>query len=168
MASEGTHATDPTRRKTQVRVAAPAFIIFTARRHSAPAERRSRLARIRPQPPRSPAKQGSQQRRSQRASFCFETFGDEQLWTDKLRLNEVLLRRTWIRRLARPRPASAVDDDCRPAFREGRSQESGHDGRAAQDECGRGSAGHGGCQQSHHAAWRHLRALSFHGRQPRS
>ena len=30
MAIEGTHTTDPTQRKTQVRVAALAFIIFTA------------------------------------------------------------------------------------------------------------------------------------------
>ena len=81
------------------------------------------------------------------AIFRFDTFGDEQLWTDVLRMHEVL---------ATVVPATAlavglkVDvealpraDRRRAAGRRGRSQRSGGHGRAAPAECGRRRQGHG-------------------------
>ena len=94
MAIEGTHTTDPTQRKTQVRVAALAFIMFTA------GTALSACGTTKPTaegtPPAATAEPQAKQESSaaeiaegQRV-FRFETFGDEQLWTDKLRLNEVV------------------------------------------------------------------------------
>jgi hypothetical protein len=94
MALEGKHMTDPTQRKTQVRVTALAFIVFAAGTALSAcgttkpaAEGTPRAATAAPQ-----AKQESstaEVAEGQRI-FRFETFGDEQLWTDKLRLNEVV------------------------------------------------------------------------------
>ena len=94
MAIEGTHATDPTRRKTQVRVAALAFIMFTA------GTALSACGTTKPTAEGTPPAATAEPKPSRRSSaaeiaegqriFRFETFGDEQLWTDKLRLNEVV------------------------------------------------------------------------------
>jgi cytochrome c5 len=94
MASEGTHAKDPTRRKTQVRVAALAFIMFTA--GTALSACGTTKSTAEGTPPAATAEPQAKQESSaaeiaegQRV-FRFENFGDEQLWTDKLRLNEVV------------------------------------------------------------------------------
>jgi mono/diheme cytochrome c family protein len=94
MAIEGTHTTDPTQRKTRVRIAALPLIMFTA------ATALSACGTTKPAaegtPPAATAEPQAEQESSaaeiaegQRV-FRFETFGDEQLWTDKLRLNEVI------------------------------------------------------------------------------
>ena len=92
MAIEGTHITDPTQRKTQVRVAL-AFIMFSAGTALAcgtmkpAAEGPPPAATAEPQ-----AKQASSAAEIAEGQRVFrvDTFGDEQLWTDKLRLNEVV------------------------------------------------------------------------------
>jgi len=93
MAIEGLHI-DPTQRNTQVRAAALALMMFTAGTALSAcgtgkpaAEGTPPVATAEPQ-----AKQESSATEvaaGQRV-FRFETFGDEQLWTDKLRLNEVV------------------------------------------------------------------------------
>jgi hypothetical protein len=62
--------------------------------------------------------------------FRFETFGDEQLWTDKLRLHEVVEKN--VDPTTALKVGLKVDADALPAgiLEEGRSEESGHDGRA--------------------------------------
>ena len=94
MAIEATHMTDPTQRKTQGRAAALAFIVFTAGTAlsacgtaTPAAEGTPPVATAEPQ-----AKQESSAAEIAEGQriFRFETFGDEQLWTDKLRLNEVV------------------------------------------------------------------------------
>jgi hypothetical protein len=94
MAIEGTHTTDPTQRKTQVRVAALAFIMFTAGTAlSACGTTKPAADGTLPAATAEPqAKQESsavEVAEGQRI-FRFETLGDEQLWTDKLRLHEVV------------------------------------------------------------------------------
>src|SRR5688572_6125265 len=92
MAIDGTHMADPTQRKSQVRVAL-AFIIFTAGTALAcgttkpAAEGTSPAATAEPQTKQESS--AAEVTEGQRI-FRFETFGDEQLWTDKLRLNEVV------------------------------------------------------------------------------
>ena len=90
----GTHVTDPPRRKTQVPVAALGFIMFTAGAALSAcgttkpaAEGTPPLAAAEPQ-----AKQESSATEIAEGQriFRFETFGDEQLWTDQLHLNEVV------------------------------------------------------------------------------
>ena len=94
--------------------------------------------------------------------FRFDTFGDEQLWTDTLRLNGV------VEKSVDPTTALAVglkvDADVLPPgiLEKGRPQEPGDHGRTAQDERHRGYPGHRGLERSHRAAWRHLRALPLH------
>jgi cytochrome c5 len=94
MAIEGTHMTDPMRPKKWGRVAALAFIVFTA------ATALSACGTTTPAaegiPPAATAEPQAKQQSSAaevtegQRIFRFETFGDEQLWTDKLRLNEVV------------------------------------------------------------------------------
>ena len=94
MAIEGTHMPDPTHRNMQVRVATLALVVLiggtalSACGTTKPAaEGTPPAATAEPQ-----AKQESsaaQVAEGQRI-FRFETFGDEQLWTDKLRLHEVV------------------------------------------------------------------------------
>ena len=84
---------EPTQRKKQVRTAEWAFIVFAAGaalsacETTKPAESTPPAATAQPQATEgsSPAEVAEGQR-----VFRFETFGDEQLWTDKLRLNEVV------------------------------------------------------------------------------
>jgi cytochrome c5 len=93
MAIEGLQI-DPTQRNTRIRAAALALIMFTAGTALSAcgtpkptAEGTPPVATAEPQ-----AKQESSATEvaaGQRV-FRFETFGDEQLWTDKLRLNEVV------------------------------------------------------------------------------
>ena len=94
MALEGKQMTDPTQRKTQVRVAALAFIMFTA------GTALSACGTTKPAAEGTPPAATAEPQAKQESSaaevaegqriFRFETFGDEQLWTDKLRLNEVV------------------------------------------------------------------------------
>jgi mono/diheme cytochrome c family protein len=85
--------TEPTQRKRQVRAAAWAFVVFTTGTAfsgcgtTKPAESTPPAATAQPQ--------GSQELSAAEVAegqrvFRFETFGDEQLWTDKLRLHEVV------------------------------------------------------------------------------
>jgi hypothetical protein len=94
MPLEGKHMTDPTQPKKQVRAAAWAFIVFTA------GTALSACGTTKPAaegtPPAATAEPQAKQESSaadvvegQRV-FRFETFGDEQLWTDTLRLHEVV------------------------------------------------------------------------------
>jgi mono/diheme cytochrome c family protein len=86
--------TDPTKRKTQVRVAALAFIVFTA------GTALNGCGTTKPAAEGTPPAATAEPRGTQESSaaeigegqriFRFETFGDEQLWTDTLRLNEVV------------------------------------------------------------------------------
>jgi len=94
MAIERKHMTDATQRKTQVRVAALAFIMFTA------GTALSACGTTEPAAEGTPPAATAEPRATQESSaaeiaegqriFRFETFGDEQLWTDTLRLNEVV------------------------------------------------------------------------------
>jgi cytochrome c5 len=94
MAIEGRHMTDPTRRKKQTRASALVFIVFTA------GTALSACGTTPPTPEGAPAAATAAPQAKQESSaadiaegqriFRFETFGDEQLWTDKLRLNEVV------------------------------------------------------------------------------
>jgi len=94
MAIAGIHVADPTQRKTQMRVAALAFIMFTA----ATAESACGTAKpgAETTPPAATAEPQAKQESSAteiaegQRIFRFETFGDEQLWTDTLHLNEVV------------------------------------------------------------------------------
>src|SRR4030095_4155485 len=94
MAIEATHTTDPTQRRTQVRFAALAFIMFTA------GTALSACGTTKPAADGTPPAATAEPQAKQESSaaevadaqriFRFETFGDAQLWTDKLRLNEVV------------------------------------------------------------------------------
>jgi cytochrome c5 len=94
MAIEGNHRTTPTKRTKHLRVAALALVMFTAGlalsacgTTNATAEGAAGAVTAEPQ-----AKQESsaaQVAEGQRV-FRFDTFADEQLWTDTLRLNEVV------------------------------------------------------------------------------
>ena len=92
MAIEGRHMTDLTQRKTQARVAM-ALIMFTA--VSALACGTTRPAAEGTPPTATAQPQAKQESSAAEVSegqriFRFETFGDEQLWTDKLRLHEIV------------------------------------------------------------------------------
>jgi mono/diheme cytochrome c family protein len=94
MAIEGEHMTGRTKRKTQVRAAALAVLIFTAGTIF------SACGTTKPAPEGTPPAATAEPQAKQESSaaevadgqrvFRFETFGNEQLWTDKLRLNEVV------------------------------------------------------------------------------
>ena len=94
MAIEGTRMTDPNRRKTRGHVAALAFITFAA------GTAFSACGTTKPEAEGTPPAATAEPRPTQESSsaeiaegqrvFRFETFGDEQLWTDKLGLNEVV------------------------------------------------------------------------------
>jgi mono/diheme cytochrome c family protein len=94
MAIEATPTTDPTQPETQVRVAALAFIMFTAGTALSACETTKPAADG--TPPGATAEPQANQESSPaevaegQPIFRFETFGDEQLWTDKLRLHEVV------------------------------------------------------------------------------
>jgi hypothetical protein len=164
MAIAEIHVADPTQRKTQMRVAPWRSSCSLRGLHSAHAERRSRCRTGAPaataEPQAKKESSATEIAEGQRI-FRFETFGDEQLWTDTLHLNEVVEKNV--------DPTTALKVGLKvdatyslPAPSRRSISRVRHDGRAAQDERGRRSAGHSGCRQSHHAAWRHLRALSFH------
>jgi hypothetical protein len=92
MGLEGKHITDPTQRK--VGVAALAFIVFAAG-SALSACGTPKPAAEGPPPSATAAPQAKQESSAAEVAegqrvFRFETFGDEQLWTDKLRLNEVV------------------------------------------------------------------------------
>ena len=94
MSIEGTHTAGPTQRKTPVRVAALALIMFTA--GPALSACRTTEATAGETPPAFTAAPQARQEapaaeiaEGQRV-FRFDTFGDEQLWTDKLGLNAVV------------------------------------------------------------------------------
>ena len=92
MAIEGRHMTDLTQRKTQARVAM-ALIMFTA--VSALACGTTRPAAEGTPPTATAQPQAKQESSAAEVSegqriFRFETFGDEQLWNDKLRLHEIV------------------------------------------------------------------------------
>ena len=99
--------------------------------------------------------------------FRFDTFGDEQLWTKRLRLHEV------VQKSVDPTTALSVglkvDADVLPPgiLADRRPEESRDDGRALEDECHRRYSGHRRLEQSHHSARGHLRAVSLHGRRLR-
>ncbi len=94
MAIAGIHMTDPTQRKTQMRVAALAFIMFTA------GTALSACGTAKPADETTPPAATAEPQAKQESSateiaegqriFRFETFGDEQLWTDTLHLNQVV------------------------------------------------------------------------------
>jgi mono/diheme cytochrome c family protein len=94
MAIEGTHMPDRTRPKNQVRVTALAFIVFAA--GTALSACGTTTPAAEGIPPAATAEPLAKQQSSAaevtegQRIFRFETFGDEQLWTDKLRLNEVV------------------------------------------------------------------------------
>jgi cytochrome c5 len=90
MALERTHITDPRLRTKPVHAAALVLTMFTAATlicacgTTMPAdEGRPPVATAEPQASANELTEGQR-------IFRFETFGDEQLWTDKLRLNEVV------------------------------------------------------------------------------
>lgn len=94
MATERTHTTVPTQRTAQGDIVALAAILFAAgtilsacgmARPSAEGASPASTATPPATRPASPAEVAEGQR-----IFRFDTFGDEQLWTDKLRLNEVV------------------------------------------------------------------------------
>jgi cytochrome c5 len=93
MTIQRTHMTDPTLQRVQVRAAALAFIAFTAGTvfsacdTTKPAEGTPPAATAAPQATQQST--AADVAEGQRV-FRFETFGDEQLWTDKLHLNEVV------------------------------------------------------------------------------
>jgi mono/diheme cytochrome c family protein len=93
MTIQRTHMADPTLHRTQVRAAVLAFIVFTAGTvfsacdTTKPAEGTPPAATAAPQAAQQST--AADVAEGQRV-FRFETFGDEQLWTDKLHLNEVV------------------------------------------------------------------------------
>jgi cytochrome c5 len=94
MTIEGKHMTDPPRRQKQVHAAALAFIMFAAGTALSACETTKPSAKGTP-PAATAAPQAKQESSAAEVAegqriFRFETFGDEQLWTDKLRLNEVV------------------------------------------------------------------------------
>jgi mono/diheme cytochrome c family protein len=94
MAIERTDTTDPTQRTTPVRVAALVIIMFTAGTTLSACGTTKPSAEGTPpaataEPQVKQASSAADVAEGQRV-FRFETFGDEQLWTDKLRLNEVV------------------------------------------------------------------------------
>jgi cytochrome c5 len=94
MAIAETHMADPTRRKTQMSVAALAFIMFIAGTAllacgtATPADEATPPAAI-AEPQAKQESSATEIAEGQRI-FRFDTFGDEQLWTDTLHLNEVV------------------------------------------------------------------------------
>jgi len=94
MAMEGKRIADPTQRKKQVPTAALAFIVFTAGTALSACGTTKPAADSTPpaataEPEAKPESSAADVAEGQRI-FRFETFGDEQLWTDTLRLNEVV------------------------------------------------------------------------------
>jgi mono/diheme cytochrome c family protein len=94
MAIEGKHSADPTQPKTQVRLAALAFIMFTVGTALSACGTTKPAAEGTP-PVATAAPQATQESSATEIAegqriFRFETFGDEQLWTDTLRLHEVV------------------------------------------------------------------------------
>ena len=93
MTIEGKQMKDPKQRTKQVRTAAFAFIMFTAGmvfsacETTKPSEGTPPAATAEPQPTQESS--AAQVAEGQRV-FRFDTFGDEQLWTDTLRLHEVV------------------------------------------------------------------------------
>jgi cytochrome c5 len=88
------HITNPTLRKKQMRAAALAFIVLTAVTALSACDATKPAAESAP-PAAAAAPQAKQESSAAEVTegqriFRFETFGDEQLWTDKLRLNEVV------------------------------------------------------------------------------
>ena len=94
MTRKGRHITNPTLRKKQVRAAALAFIVLTAGTALSACDTTKPAAESAP-PSATAAPQAKQESPATEVAegqriFRFETFGDEQLWTDKLRLHEVV------------------------------------------------------------------------------
>ncbi len=94
MATEGKHLTDPTQGRKQVRTAAFACIVFTAAMAASACTTRTPAAQGAP-PAAAAQPEGRQESSAAEVAegqrvFRFATFGNEQLWTDKLRLNEVV------------------------------------------------------------------------------
>ena len=94
MAIEGKHMTGATQQTKQVRAAAWAFILFTAGTALGACGTTKPAAEGTPpaataQPQTKPESSAAEVTEGQRV-FRFETFGNEQLWTDTLRLNEVV------------------------------------------------------------------------------
>jgi len=94
MTLQGRHMTNPTLRKKQVRAAALAFTVLTAGTALSACDTTKPAAESAP-PTAAAAPQAKQESSAAEVAegqriFRFETFGDEQLWTDKLRLNEVV------------------------------------------------------------------------------
>jgi hypothetical protein len=94
MAIEGKHMTDPTNQRPHVPVAVLAFIVFTAGTALSACGTTKPAADGTPpaataEPQATPESSAGQVAEGQRV-FRFETFADEQLWTDTLRLNEVV------------------------------------------------------------------------------
>jgi len=88
------HMTNLTLRKNQVRAAALTFIMLSAGTAFSACETTKPAAESVP-PAATAAPQANQESPAAEIAeglriFRFETFGDEQLWTDKLRLNEVV------------------------------------------------------------------------------
>jgi cytochrome c5 len=89
------HMTDRTRPKTQVRVALLVFIAFTAGTALSACGTTKPAAAEGAPPPATAVTQAEQESSAEQVAegqrvFRSETFGDEQLWTDTLRLNEVV------------------------------------------------------------------------------
>ena len=99
--------------------------------------------------------------------FRFETFGDEQFWTDKLKLHEVVAQggESEDGAVRRPQGGCRSDSAGRRAGHQGRQgqpRQPRHHGDAAQAQRSRRSQGHGavGRRQGHaRRARHHLRAL---------
>jgi cytochrome c5 len=94
MTRKGRHITNPSLRKKQVRAAALAFIVLTAGTALSACDTTKPAAESAP-PVAAAAPQAKQESSAAEVTegqriFRFETFGDEQLWTDKLRLHEVV------------------------------------------------------------------------------
>ena len=94
MTRKGRYITNPTLRKKQVRAAALAFIVLTAGTALSACDTTKPAAESAP-PSATAAPQAKQESPATEVAegqriFRFETFGDEQLWTDKLRLHEVV------------------------------------------------------------------------------
>jgi mono/diheme cytochrome c family protein len=94
MAIDGKHVTDRTLRQKLVRATALAFTAFTAGTALGACGTTKPAAEGTP-PAAAAERQATQESSAAEVTegqrvFRFETFGDEQLWTDKLRLNEVV------------------------------------------------------------------------------
>ena len=107
--------------------------------------------------------------RDGQAIFRFDTFGDEQLWTNVLRMHEPL---------ATVSPATALavglkvdvealprGDRRRAARRKGRSDRSRRDHGVAAAQCGRRRQGHGQRDRPADQRRHHLRVVPLDGRQ---